>query len=84
MTDDQRKLTYLRDHSDKLEQQQSTLEALINLLQTASDDDAQQVLGRIRAGESAQMLADDLGEGKLRVDPTWTGSRGDTASSGIL
>lgn len=68
MTDDQRKLTYLRDRSDKLEQQQYSLEGLIDLLRQSHEDDAQRVLARIRAGESAKTLSDEFRAGRFHAD----------------
>lgn len=68
MTDDQRKLTYLRDHSEKLEAQHTALKALINALQTSEEEDAQHILRRIRGGENVLTVADQVQAGKVLVE----------------
>lgn len=77
MTDDQRKLTYLREHSEKLEAQQTALEALINALQTSDEEDAQHILRRIRGGENVSTVADQVQAGKVLFEA----SRQDTGQS---
>ena len=65
MTDDQRKLTYLRDNVEQLQEKSSTLENLLNILQSASEAEAAEVFRRLRAGNDLQVVAEQVQAGRL-------------------
>jgi len=65
MTDDQRKLTYLRDNVEQLQEKSSALESLLHTIQHASEDEASEVFRRLRSGTDVQMVADQVQAGRL-------------------
>lgn len=84
MTDDQRKLTYLRDNVEQLQEKSSALESLLHTIQNANEDEASEVFRRLRSGTDVQMVADQVQAGRLlsgvrRVSEY--GSSGDGESS---
>lgn len=87
MTDDQRKLTYLRDNVEQLQEKSSALESLLHTIQHANEDEASEVFRRLRSGTDIQMVADQVQAGRLlsgvrRVSEY--GSSGEGESSRIL
>lgn len=75
MTDEQRRLTFLRDNVEHLAEEKGTLESLIWTLQTASDEDAGEVMRRLRTGADVYSLAQQVHAGRLLADV-----RGETSS----
>lgn len=65
MTDDQRKLTYLRDSVDQLQTDKSLLEQLLSTIQTASNEEAAEIFRRLRSGGELQPVAEEIQAGKL-------------------
>lgn len=65
MTDDQRKLTYLRDSVEQLQTDKSLLEQLLSTIQTASNEEAAEIFRRLRAGGELQPVAEEIQAGKL-------------------
>jgi hypothetical protein len=57
MTDEQRRLTFLRDNVEQLAEEKSALESLIWSIQTGSQENALDIRGRLRAGEELAALA---------------------------
>lgn len=57
MTDEQRRLTFLRDNVEQLVEEKSALESLIWSLQTGSPENALEMRRRLRAGEDIAVLA---------------------------
>lgn len=57
MTDEQRKLTYLREHSNQLQQKQIGLDAVFSAIESANDEEAAALFRRLRSGETAAQLA---------------------------
>ena len=65
MTDDQRKLTYLRDSVEQLQVDKSLLEQLLSTIQQASNEEAAEVFRRLRSGGDLQGTAEEIQAGKL-------------------
>lgn len=65
MTDDQRKLTYLRDNVEQLQDKVNSLEGLLNTVQTANEEEALEILRRIRLGSDVQVVAEQIHAGRL-------------------
>ena len=65
MTDDQRKLTYLRDSVEQLQTDKSLLEQLLNTIQTASNEESAEVYRRLRSGGDLQLVAEEIQAGRL-------------------
>src|SRR3954467_1244670 len=57
MTDDQRRLTWLRENVDNLAEEKNQLETLLLTLQNGSEGDADEVLRRLRGGVDIHSLA---------------------------
>lgn len=73
MTDEQRKLTYLRDHSEQLQRKLNALEALLHALQNGPDEEAHELFRRLKDGESPYLLADYAQSGGLQSDASQQG-----------
>lgn len=56
MTDDQRRLTFLRDNVEHLEVEKSALESLLYMVQTSSEDVAADIFRRLRTGADINTL----------------------------
>lgn len=65
MTDDQRKLTFLRGEVEQLEEKTGVLEGLLSTIQTASNEEAAEVFRRIRFGGDLHAVANDVNAGRL-------------------
>lgn len=65
MTDDQRRLTHLRDNVEQLQEKSSSLEALLAALQAANDHEAMEIYRRIRHGGDLHTLAAQVQAGRL-------------------
>lgn len=65
MTDDQRKLTYLRDNVEQLQEKSSSLETLFHTVQTANDEEAAEVFRRLRSGLDINAVAEQVNYGRL-------------------
>ena len=60
MTDQERRLTYLRDNVEHLAEEKAVLESLIATLQSSSETDAAEIMRRLRAGTDVQTLAQQV------------------------
>ncbi|KAB8337010.1 hypothetical protein FH972_021314 [Carpinus fangiana] len=65
MTDDQRKLTYLRDNVEHLQEKSSVLEGLLFTVQTANEEEAVEIFRRLRSGTDVQHVAEQVQAGRL-------------------
>ena len=65
MTDDQRRLTHLRDNVEQLQEKSSSLEGLLAALQNANDQEAIEIYRRIRHGGDLHTLAAQVQAGRL-------------------
>lgn len=65
MTDDQRKLTYLRDNVEQLQEKSSSLESLLHTVQSATEPEAAEIFRRVRRGGDLQTLAEQVQAGQL-------------------
>jgi hypothetical protein len=59
MTDDQRRLTFLRDNVEHLAEEKSALESLLSRIQTGSEQDVLEIRRRLQAGEDMHILASE-------------------------
>jgi len=82
MTDDQRRLTFLRDNVEHLAVEKGTLESLICTLQTASEEDAGEVLRRLRLGTDVYSVAQQVHAGRLLTDVSRESPSSATSSGG--
>jgi len=65
MTDDQRKLTYLRDRVEQLSNKSEALTSLLNTVQTSSEAEAAEIFRRIRQpGTDIQYVAEQIQAGQ--------------------
>lgn len=78
MTDEQRRLTYLRDNVETLAEGKSALESLLWTLQTASEEQVTEIVQRLRSGEDFHAIAQQV-HGSRRLSETRPGE-GSTAS----
>ena len=65
MTDDQRKLTFLRENVEQLTQKSDILEALLSTVQNANEEEAAEVFRRLRSGTSVQLVAEQVQAGRV-------------------
>lgn len=66
MTDDQRKLTYLRDNVEQLQEKSNSLQGLLSTVQQASEAEAAEIFRRIRQpGTDVQLVAEEIQAGQL-------------------
>ena len=65
MTDEQRKLTYLRDNVEQLQERSNSLQSLLHTVHTASDEEAAEVFRRLRSGTDVQVVAEEVQAGQL-------------------
>jgi hypothetical protein len=76
MTDDQRKLTYLRDNVEQLQTKAESLQQLLLTVQNSSEAEAAEIFRRIRQpGTNVQFVAEQVQAGQSlygvgRRDPT--------------
>ncbi|KAK5201702.1 hypothetical protein LTR16_001762 [Cryomyces antarcticus] len=76
MTDEQRRLTFLRDNVEHLEEEKNTLESLLYTVQTASEEDAAEIFRRLRSGGDVTAVAQQVLAGRLLSEV-----RGESTSS---
>ena len=60
MSEEQRRLTYLRENVEHLAEEKNTLEALIWNLRSSSEEEAAEILRRLRTGTDPQTLANHI------------------------
>lgn len=65
MTDDQRKLTFLRDSVEHLQEKTTILEGLLSTVQNANEEEAAEVFRRLRSGSNVQLVAEQVQAGRL-------------------
>lgn len=68
MSNEQRKLTYLRGQSKQLQEKYDGLVALVNAFQNETEEIAQYLLRRIRSGEDTEAIAELVRGGRLLLD----------------
>ncbi|KAF2810451.1 uncharacterized protein BDZ99DRAFT_312358 [Mytilinidion resinicola] len=60
MTDEQRRLTFLRDNVEHLEEEKSALETLANALKTSSEDEVTKIINQLRNSPDVHIVAQSL------------------------
>lgn len=60
MTDDQRRLTFLRDNVEHLEVEKSALESLLYVVQSSNEDVAAEIFRRLRSGADINTLTQQM------------------------
>ena len=65
MSDDQRKLTYLRDNVEQLTARTQSLQSLLYTVQNASDGEAAEIFRRLRSGQDIHVVAEQVQAGQL-------------------
>lgn len=60
MTDDQRKLTHLRENVEHLQDKSNSLEGLLHTIQHTNEEEASEVFRRLRSGQDVQDIADHV------------------------
>ena len=69
MTDDQRKLTFLRDNVEKLQGTAASLQQLLSTVQHASEAEAAEIFRRLRQpGVEPELVAEQIAAGQLLFD----------------
>lgn len=82
MTDEQRRLTYLRENVEHLEREKSELESLLLTLQRASESDVAEVMRALRMGNDLHTIARDVHAGRLLSKARAVSSPQDGSRSG--
>lgn len=65
MTDEQRKLTYLRDNVEQLQEKSNTLESLLLTVQSSSEEEAVEIFRRLRRGTDVRLVAEQVQAGRV-------------------
>ncbi|KAK3080667.1 hypothetical protein LTS18_014268 [Coniosporium uncinatum] len=78
MSEDQRRLTFVRDNVEHLAEEKHNLESLLTSLQLGSEEDSQEILRRLRSGTDHNQLAQQVHAGQALADVR---SEGHLASS---
>ena len=60
MTDEQRRLTYLRENVEQLEDEKASLERLLFYLQTTDEVSAVDILKQLRSGQNIYTVAQEV------------------------
>lgn len=60
MTDDQRKLTHLRENVEQLQDKSNSLEGLLHTIQGSNEEEASEVYKRLRSGQNLQSIAEHV------------------------
>ncbi|KAF2499221.1 hypothetical protein BU16DRAFT_263766 [Lophium mytilinum] len=60
MTDEQRRLTFLRDNVEHLEEEKSALETLANVLKTSSEEEVTEIINQLRNTPDVHTVAQSL------------------------
>jgi hypothetical protein len=77
MSEDQRRLTFLRENVDTLAEEKNALESILWNLKNSSEDESSEILRRIRAGVDPQSLVQ-----QIQASRSLTQVKGDASSSG--
>jgi hypothetical protein len=80
MSEEQRRLTYLRENVEHLAEEKSTLESLIWNLRIGTEDESIEILRRLRGGTDPHTLSQHVQAGRslaqVKVDGLIESSRG--------
>jgi hypothetical protein len=76
MNEEQRRLTYLRENVEQLHEEKSSLENLIYNLRISSEEEAIEILRRLRHGTDAQTLSQSIQAGRTLAQVSRPGSEG--------
>jgi len=68
MSEDQRRLTFVRDNVERLAEEKHNLESLLTALQLGSEEDSQEILRRLRSGTDSNQLAQQVHAGQALAD----------------
>jgi len=68
MSEDQRRLTFVRDNVEHLAEEKHNLESLLSALQLGSEEDSQEILRRLRSGTDPNQLAQQVHAGQALAD----------------
>ncbi|KAF1980896.1 hypothetical protein K402DRAFT_425854 [Aulographum hederae CBS 113979] len=68
MSEDQRRLTFVRDNVEQLAEEKTHLESLIATIQTSNETDATEIWRRLRSGTDAPILAQQVHAGRILAD----------------
>ena len=81
MNEEQRRLTYLRENVEHLHEEKNSLESLIWNLKISTEEEAIEILRRLRRGTDAQTLAQNVQAGRLLAQVSRPGVEGTDARS---
>lgn len=73
MTEEQRRLTFLRENIDQLEEAKGAQETLLFALQRGSEVDSHEILRRLRSGVDVHTLSQEVHTGRLRSEGSASG-----------
>ena len=76
MNEEQRRLTYLRENVEQLHEEKTSLEALIHNLRTSSEEEAIEILRRVRSGTDPQVLSQNIQAGRTLAQVSRPGAEG--------
>jgi hypothetical protein len=77
MNEEQRRLTYLRENVEQLHEEKTSLETLIHNLRISSEEEAIEILRRLRhGGTDAQTLSQNIQAGRALAQVSQPGSEG--------
>jgi hypothetical protein len=76
MNEEQRRLTYLRENVEQLHEEKNSLENLIQNLRVSSEEEAFEILRRLRHGTDAQTLSQSIQAGRTLAGVSRPGSEG--------
>ncbi|OCL04980.1 hypothetical protein AOQ84DRAFT_299807 [Glonium stellatum] len=68
MTDEQRRLTFLRDNVEHLEEEKGALENLAYTLQNGTEEQVAEILNRLRSHEDIHQIAQSLSGGRFSAE----------------
>jgi ATPase subunit of ABC transporter with duplicated ATPase domains len=68
MTDEQRRLTFLRDNVEHLEEEKGALENLAYTLQNGTEEQVTEILNRLRSHEDIHQVAQSLSGGRFSAE----------------
>lgn len=68
MTDEQRRLTFLRDNVEHLEEEKGALENLAYTLQNGTEEQVTEILNRLRSREDIHQVAQSLSGGRFSAE----------------
>lgn len=76
MNEEQRRLTYLRENVEQLHEEKNSLENLIHNLRVSSEEEAVEILRRLRHGTDPQTLSQSIQVGRTLAGVSRPGSEG--------